>query len=147
MFCNRCGAKNDEDAMFCQECGRKLGSVDYPAKVSKSAEKIKSIMVAVVLVALLAIIVIILFVPSSSGGLSGLYEHNDEDYLKFTSGNEVSIRDYGITFRGTYALEGDEITITFTVSFMGFKETETSRGTVSADRKEIVLEGTTYTKK
>ncbi len=31
MFCSRCGARNDDDAKFCEKCGADLSSMPRPA--------------------------------------------------------------------------------------------------------------------
>ena len=38
MFCKKCGAKNDDDAIFCVSCGTKIGEVQ--AEVNNSSEEI-----------------------------------------------------------------------------------------------------------
>lgn len=38
MFCKKCGAKNDDDAVFCVSCGTKIGEVQ--AEVNNSSEEI-----------------------------------------------------------------------------------------------------------
>lgn len=38
MFCSKCGVTNDEDAVFCKECGSKLNPNNSQVVISKNTE-------------------------------------------------------------------------------------------------------------
>ena len=37
MFCSRCGARNDDDAKYCEKCGADLSAMPRPAAVAPAA--------------------------------------------------------------------------------------------------------------
>ncbi|MCB9810405.1 zinc-ribbon domain-containing protein [Candidatus Nomurabacteria bacterium] len=43
MFCSNCGAKNKEDAVFCIECGHKVGSTPTKSETAPATKKKSSI--------------------------------------------------------------------------------------------------------
>ena len=58
MYCSKCGAENDEQAVFCVKCGQRLnaGSEAKRNPEKKSSGKIYMVLTALVLVATLVIV-------------------------------------------------------------------------------------------
>ena len=59
MYCEKCGAFNDDDAVFCTECGGKIGAAMPGKPKSGGSNKIVIIAVIAVFVVLLAVVSII----------------------------------------------------------------------------------------
>jgi hypothetical protein len=142
MFCGKCGAKCEEVALFCGECGNGLTPHHDQTATLKRKSGAKKVVLIVCLV-LAALIAFVLLLNGVGGdGLSGRYENNVEDYFVFKDGNKVSVRNYGFTFNGTYELNGDELKIT--ISVFGDKISTTYK--ISENRREITDGYTTYKK-
>ena len=148
-FCGECGAESAPNAVFCVECGNRLAAQanNNVVPASTVAVKKKSNTAAIGIIAIVVIVAIAFFLLLSGGGLSGRYDSDYGNYLVFSAGNKVKIYDAPFTFNGTYTLEGNNITLVFTVTLFGVSDTETSRGTVSKDKKEVNIGGVKYTKK
>ncbi|MCL2643180.1 MAG: hypothetical protein FWD52_06690 [Candidatus Bathyarchaeota archaeon] len=88
------------------------------------------------------------FTSETGGGLSGRYESATGSSLEFIGGNRVKL--YGVvdydTSSGqvTYKLSGNQISLETTYDN---GDTRLTKGTVSADKREIVINERVYVKK
>ena len=48
MFCKNCGYENDDDALYCENCGANLSSINSPS--SSGLGKTNKILIVVVLI-------------------------------------------------------------------------------------------------
>ncbi|MCL2099163.1 MAG: hypothetical protein FWH24_01845, partial [Oscillospiraceae bacterium] len=120
-----------------------------------AAKKIKTIALsasscAVTAIAALIITMTLISGETSETRLSGRYisQFDNSGYMEFTDKSSVVIYDPLMgTTRGTYILDGNDLEITYTISFMGYRERDTMNFTVSDDRNEISDWLTSYVKK
>lgn len=103
MFCQECGAKNDDDAKHCKECGAKLSNVSAPKQEKSSFIKEHKKMVLCI-VGILVIFVIIALIsigsnqtdvnPTVSSGIEKVLEDNGYSVSR-------SVKDGSVRLSGT----------------------------------------------
>jgi len=109
----------------------------------------KKIIALFLIISTLAVLILSMTSCGGGGGLSGTYSSTDEMFgievsYKFSGGNKVTMSTFGMSFDGTYKIEGNEITIKFTM----FGETsEESYSFEQVSDKVIIIDGSEYTKK
>lgn len=100
-------------------------------------------------VVILVIVVAVVFTSDigdtgNTSALSGRYVaiNSDNAYLEFSGENKVEMNSgSGITFHGTYTLDGNQLNIEWDMSPFGATGTSPGHGTISDDKQEIVLDG------
>ena len=143
MTCKKCGSTNSQDTKFCVSCGELM-----PTKIGKTG--VLLLVVSIVVVAVMVGTTIFLVQTGMIfNSLSGRYvsQSNDSDYIEFTGGNNVTVRDMGTNFNGTFTLEQNNLTIEYSITFMDFTDTGTMDFTVSEDKKELASGWIKYVKK
>lgn len=151
MLCEKCGSSNKPGAKFCESCGEPLAQKPISQSNLSSARaksKPKPTIIAIIGVAVIVAIVALTLI-FGGGGMSGRYvsERNADNYIQFKGGNNVTIGDYMMSCNGTYKLEGNMLTIDYTVSFMGYSDTVTDVYEVSEDKSELSENGTVIYRK
>lgn len=84
MYCNKCGNKLVDGAVFCEACGEKAG--EAKTAVTKSTA-VKYVTIGGTAAALIALFLIIIAAVSGGSGISGKYGHHyysDRDYYAYT---------------------------------------------------------------
>jgi hypothetical protein len=131
MFCGKCGAQVDNSEKFCGSCGAVVGqqsiSQTSPYNQIASAKPTKTTtnnkLIGIVACAIVLVIVIIGAVAIFGGGgsgLSGKYVSTsptnnvgDTNYIQFSGNNKVLVYDHGLSFNGTYEIDGSKLTIKY----------------------------------
>lgn len=132
MYCPNCGKENEENAVFCEACGKTLQGEEQTAEEVKKPTRKKGLFIglgiaAVAIVAVVVtVLVIILNSPKIAGSWSGLdgmvvmtFEKNGDFKMTLTpkTGTEVSIDgEYKIskeeklilTYKGELSFAGDD---------------------------------------
>ena len=153
MICDECGVENDKGVVCCEGCGKRLIPEEktYRTQTSgvetKGKPKLNMKTLAIIgVVAVVAIAAVVVLVSSIGvGGLSGRYSSSYGSYIEFSGGNQITMYD-GLSVKGTYTVNGNQLNVKVTITIMGYSDTETIQGTISDDKREITLAGTTYTK-
>ncbi|MDR2203478.1 MAG: hypothetical protein LBE76_04130 [Nitrososphaerota archaeon] len=120
----------------------------YSQQVPKKKFNVRAITLVIVCTVLVVALLVVVFYPFGSGNsLSGRYvaEVDSEFYLEFTSGNKVTLHDkmagLGYSLSGNYTIVDQTILFTYQHSGSSTTQGYAEQGTLSANKKEIILDG------
>lgn len=104
MFCQNCGAENDNDAKHCKECGAKLSNESVPKKEKNSfIKEHKKLVLCICGILVIFVIFALLSIGSNqtnvdkdlSSGIEKVLKDNNYDVSR-------SVKDGNVQLRGTY---------------------------------------------
>lgn len=138
MFCNKCGARIDDDADFCTRCGTKVKKVNGTEEVQENKQveieqnneseitvgvktppksKVKKIAIGVITIILLALILLFFINKRSSVGLI-----DGRQDINFNNGARFAYDNSKLYFIGTYN-DNDSETSVYSTSYNGTDKT------------------------
>ena len=105
----------------------------------------KTVALCLVISTLAALVLTFTSCGGNGNGINGTYTYKDDTYglettYKFSGSNKVTALSVGMSFDGTYKLDGD--TITISLDTLGENTYSFAR-----NGKNIIIEGTEYIKK
>lgn len=91
MYCEKCGTKNDDDSMFCTNCGtdlQKIDTVEIQKTVKKDIGKFKNIkgILKIVVVIIIIVTIISAFILIQKNNVNG---NNDSGQIQGASNQEM----------------------------------------------------------
>ena len=79
MYCQNCGASNDDNAKFCKSCGKALENDSKPAQIPKTNNKNNLIIIGLISV----VVILIVCVIFAGGFLNGNVPLETKDFEIF----------------------------------------------------------------
>ena len=161
MFCGKCGTQVENSEKFCGSCGAVSNQQPVvqtnqanQTMVTQTPKATNNRLIGIIACAVVLVIVIIGAVAIfGGGGLSGKYVSTqqtnnvgDRNYIQFSGGNKVFVYDHGLSFNGTYEINGDRLIIRYMA--LGYENRDDF--TLSSNRKSFTGKGYisgTYVKK